>query len=627
MKVPLNWWAPCGKVIEAADGALVMPIYGSESEETLKATIHSCGLLRSRNGGKTWGEYSTIALGGEPMIGAAPGRRFSFEGPSVVQLSDGRWLAMVTARRLNYAGDGPSRSNEGPGAPLVLCRLWSKDEGRTWTRPDQLMPGAWPALVVADHHTLCVNTLWSAWGEMRLEVSRDGFESFFQELPMMTRGWIKHRANNPQEVPLPPTVPYLTVGWAYEHYGFSSVLQLDNERLIVIFGRTQRGTFGRYHFDPHEWNRIPMKKERITAVFYRRTPREKPLPPPMVIRKRPRGRWVLADRTICDDFACGAASAPNGDVVGLMRGKFHRSPDGGRTWQMIEGTTVPGFILGILRSGRWVSVSGHQNQEWVEGDYSTAYTHMGLVGGYLTIKHSSVSYDHHLVMHWSEDKGKTWHSTSGPVKGGLKMWAIPSVNHFIESPDGTVALPIFGYVTEEDMKSYSASNGVIRSHDGGKTWGDFSFVFRTRPKGPGDYQPEPRYTEMDIVQLPNGHWVAFSRTERTSGGPKGGGTTLSSLSTDFGRTWTETGGSLQGVSQQKGLVLPDGAIAMTYRCHSWQAPGVAIIYDEGRTFAYLLTGPYETCNARITGENEFRIFTGRSHRSDRSGGVYRWIAD
>ena len=62
---------------------------------------------------------------------------------------------------------------------------------------------------------------------------------------------------------------------------------------------------------------------------------------------------------------------------------------------------------------------------------------------------------------------------------------------------------------------------------------------------------------------------------------------------------------------------------MTYRTHSWQAPGVAITYDEGRSFDYLLTGPYETVNAFVTGKHEFVVFTAKSHRSDSSAGVYR----
>jgi hypothetical protein len=106
--IPLTWWAPCGKVIETADGTLAMPVYGATSKADLRATIHNCGILRSTDGGETWGDFSWLARGGGHMIGAAPAIRFSFQGPSVQLLADGSWLAIVSARRLNRAGDGPT---------------------------------------------------------------------------------------------------------------------------------------------------------------------------------------------------------------------------------------------------------------------------------------------------------------------------------------------------------------------------------------------------------------------------------------------------------------------------------------------------------------------------------------
>ena len=151
----LTWLAPSGKVLEIADGTLSMPIYGATSPTELKALIHNSGIVRSTDGGKTWGDFSWLARGGGGVIGAADGVRFSIEGPVVRQLPDGRWLALLTARRLDP-------STVGPGSPHVICRLWSTDEGRTWTEPDQLTPGAWPGLGIAGQHALCANTHWAA---------------------------------------------------------------------------------------------------------------------------------------------------------------------------------------------------------------------------------------------------------------------------------------------------------------------------------------------------------------------------------------------------------------------------------------------------------------------------------
>jgi len=633
VQCPLSWWAPSGKAIETDDGTLVMPVYGAASDDDLRATIHNCGLLRSTDGGKSWGDFSWIARGGQGMVGAAHGSRFSFEGPSVQILPDGRWLAMVTARRLNQTGTGPSQIDEGPGTPQALCRLWTSDQGRQWTRPDLLMPGAWASLAAMGDHTLCANALWCGWGEMRLEVSDNGFESVFQELPIMERGWTVGRVNRPQEAPPVPTVPYLAWPWTktpnmganvwpFEHYGFPSTLPLDDDRVLVVFGRTQRGTPG-YDFDPPEWDDIHVDEERIQAVVFRRVKvRDKLAPPLPGKRPRPRGRWVLADRITVEGFGPCAQTA-NGDLVGRIGDRMQRSSDGGRTWNEVEGASFPEGLnaFGILQSGRWLAAVLQVDSSEKVG----AFTVVGTAGGYPTAKERGFLFSRRIAVAYSDDQGKTWHAGE-PFEGPFVTAISPCTGHFIESPDGTVSLPIFVIADDEDMSSYSSSNGIIRSHDAGATWGDFSFIFRTHPRGPDDYQPEPRYTEMDVVELPNGHWVAYSRTERLGGGPNRGGTTVA-LSTDCGRTWTRTGGCLQGVSQQTGVVLPDGGIALTWRTTSWQAPGVAVTYDEGRSFEYLLTGPYETINAFLAAEDEFIVYTAKSLRSDMAAGVYRWIPD
>ena len=73
------------------------------------------------------------------------------------------------------------------------------------------------------------------------------------------------------------------------------------------------------------------------------------------------------------------------------------------------------------------------------------------------------------------------------------------------------------------------------------------------------------------------------------------------------------------------LALPHGGFALTWRATSWQSSGVAISYDRGRSFDYLLTGPYETINAFVIDDDHFVVFTAKSHRSDSSAGVYRWV--
>ena len=69
--VPLSWWAPHGKILETSDGTLVIPLFGASSADELSATIHHSGLIRSRDGGKTWADFSFIARGRSHVRGAS----------------------------------------------------------------------------------------------------------------------------------------------------------------------------------------------------------------------------------------------------------------------------------------------------------------------------------------------------------------------------------------------------------------------------------------------------------------------------------------------------------------------------------------------------------------------------
>ena len=79
---PLYWMQPTGRMIETNAGQLVMAVHGSATEADLKATIHSCGLLRSSDGSQSWGDFSWLAHSDHSVFGSLSTTRFNFEGPS-----------------------------------------------------------------------------------------------------------------------------------------------------------------------------------------------------------------------------------------------------------------------------------------------------------------------------------------------------------------------------------------------------------------------------------------------------------------------------------------------------------------------------------------------------------------
>jgi hypothetical protein len=497
---------------------------------------------------------------------------------------------------------------------------------------------------------MCVNTIWPAWADIRLLVSNNGFATFYREVRVHTWEWLKGMNFRMQEVPSPPLVPHLGSEWLFEHYGFPSATALDENNLIVVYGRAQRGS-GQIDRDPESVS-IPLEEERIQATFFRRTAFREELAQPLATKPtRPEGRWVLAERKppvigrpndgVSQPWATvpgrAIAQTPNGNLIAAASGKIWRSLDSGRSWSQIDSAIlpdtertwspireeaqsgIPNFgVLGVLRSGRWLAAT---TPWWKQKQ--RRFVKVGERGGFPTFKMTH-AIPGGLVVCWSDDQGQTW-DHGEPFKG---PFISPSAfyGRFVETADGAVLLSFYGSVTGEEQDASAWSIGVIRSNDGGETWGDFSFVYRAE-KGPDDIQIGPQYCEHDIVSLPNGNLVAFARLSYLQGGPRGWGWSDVKISTDSGRTWNKTGGSLYFPSQTSALALPDGGLAFTYRAHSWQSPGVAISYDEGRSFNYMLTGPYETAGAFLTSDDEFLVYATKTKRTDGISGLYRFVPD
>jgi len=630
---PLVWLSPYGRLIETEEGHLAMAVYGAASKADLKGTIHGCGLLRSTDGGQSWGDFSWIMKGNRPIIGALPSTKFSFEAPALQNLSDGRWLAVVNARRLGT----------GPGAPTVLVRLWSKDGGRTWSEPEQLTVGAWPCLASASGaDTVCGFSLWASWGSMCVMFSDNGFESFYQEAPLLGRGWlsgIKGWQKRLSEIPIWPPVPYLERDWDYEHYGFPSAIALDEDRLAVVIGRTQhRSLYWDYH-DVTGERQIPIKKERIDVVFYERRPSEAATPagPPAGKGARPTGRWVLAERSKTLNFFC-VTPLPDGDLLGFGGAekqpplanpteqgyhtfKLVRSADGARTWTQVEGATIPGAIavLGVLRSGRWLAVTGRTGKDRIPIPNPQI---VGTRGGYPIMKYGGGHVDRDCEAWYSDDQARTWRR-AGVLRSPLHDCV--AFGRFIETQDGTVCLSVYGCLSDADARVYASSNGLFRSTDGGRSWGDFSLIASHGPQRPDDLQPEPRYTELDVLPLPDGRWMAIIRTEYGLQGPKAGIASPISLcySSDQGRTWTKPVEPFLGGGMAWGQVLPDGGVAILTRSNSWQMPGLYISYDGGRTWSYALAGPFYTWGLQRVGQDRLVAFSA----NQRDTAAYRWVPD
>jgi len=203
---------------------------------------------------------------------------------------------------------------------------------------------------------------------------------------------------------------------------------------------------------------------------------------------------------------------------------------------------------------------------------------------------------------YSEDEGKTWHYVRMDITP-FKSMAAGASSQIFEDEDGTLVASFRGHVSQEELDSGIGSNGIIRSHDGGLSWGDVSIIVKGQP-GSGLF-----YNESQVVPLPDGRWLCVLRLNNRnfSEGPL---FACRSYSKDKGYTWsypvrTRFHGGEPGMG-----ILPDGAIiytqtglnrdydahftvaGMTWKCKDPSQSGkntgrlYGVSYDDGLTWSY-----------------------------------------
>jgi hypothetical protein len=143
--------SPYGKMVELRDGTIILALYrGNRPDGRYLSTI-----VRSRDGGRTWGDSSTIAEGADET--------------ALLSLPSGKLIAM-----LRRAGD--------PAAPE--SRLWqadSFDHGYTWSAP---RPITGPTQIPADLLLLRSGRILLTFGHrtvpfgVRALISHDGGETW-----------------------------------------------------------------------------------------------------------------------------------------------------------------------------------------------------------------------------------------------------------------------------------------------------------------------------------------------------------------------------------------------------------------------------------------------------------------
>jgi len=166
---PIRGGSPFGRIVVLGDGTALLSLYGRPDPDQRdryalpKAAKELTGLVRSRDNGKTWGDFSLVSAGGHNEM-------------SLLALTDKKLLAAVRTTRgsvdLFRSGDGgyhwrgPTPITQAGQHPADLCRLRSgrvlmvygnrraplgvgaivsTDDGRSWDYAHRVML-AWDSL-------------------------------------------------------------------------------------------------------------------------------------------------------------------------------------------------------------------------------------------------------------------------------------------------------------------------------------------------------------------------------------------------------------------------------------------------------------------------------------------------
>lgn len=206
------------QIFETADGSLAASFYGHLNEEELESGVGSVGLIRSHDGGETWGDVSVICSG-------VPGSGEWYNESWVTPLSGNRWICMV---RMNPG-------NEHRKTPLYMKRCYSDDAGRTWTHPvpTRFRGGEPGGSVLPDGSLLCSQT--GAW-TMDLQIRADHVRP--TRFGVLDRGRLLYEVSSDGGLTWDYWGDlYLADRGSREHMGSTIVRVLDEDHLLAVYHR------------------------------------------------------------------------------------------------------------------------------------------------------------------------------------------------------------------------------------------------------------------------------------------------------------------------------------------------------------------------------------------------------
>ncbi len=125
-----GWYYKCANIVLAADGSLVASWQLSDNHVSIMSHIM---VARSTDGGKTWGEYQSIA---EADVWTD---HSVYVVPQMSVLRDGRIVIISDWGKRHPGQDFPMLAHwQKPDRGMANFIFWSEDNGKTWTKPEKI---------------------------------------------------------------------------------------------------------------------------------------------------------------------------------------------------------------------------------------------------------------------------------------------------------------------------------------------------------------------------------------------------------------------------------------------------------------------------------------------------------
>ena len=201
-----------------------------------------------------------------------------------------------------------------------------------------------------------------------------------------------------------------------------------------------------------------------------------------------------------------------------------------------------------------------------------------LPNGRECLTYKGYRYSGTLRLVYSSNQGETWTMGNSVDSSPMVAAWVWVGGRILELSDGTLVVPVAGYLSDQDMDGIWLSTGVILSEDNGTTW-NLSVI------GRGNSSDWIIFSEPAVAELEGDMLVALMRTEdrvtkRNSADSQGNRHGLhQARSDDGGKTWSSPVKTLEGTHCSL-IQLLDGVLL----CGCHRPPRLALSADGGENW-------------------------------------------